>query len=57
MLFRSVMCLGMAESEMLNDDNYKEVIAVWLTAIYDIRLFIRSLDYTSWDDDFGLTPY
>lgn len=53
----AVMCLGMAESEMLNDDNYKEVIGVWLTAIYDLRLFIRSLDYTSWDDDLTFTLY
>lgn len=48
----AIVCLNMAESGMINDDNYQEVISIWLTAIYQERLFIKSLDYTSWDDQF-----
>jgi len=48
----AVVCLNMAESGMINDANYEEVISIWLTAIYQERLFIKSLDYTSWDDQF-----
>lgn len=48
----AIVCLNMAESGMITDDNYEEVISIWLTAIYQERLFIKSLDYTSWDDQF-----
>lgn len=48
----AIVCLNMAESGMINDANYEEVISIWLTAIYQERLFIKSLDYTSWDDQF-----
>ena len=48
----AIVCLNMAESGMINDGNYEEVISIWLTAIYQERLFIKSLDYTSWDDPF-----
>lgn len=48
----AIVCLNMAESGMIKDANYEEVISIWLTAIYQERLFIKSLDYTSWDDQF-----
>ena len=48
----AIVCLNMAENGMINDDNYEEVISIWLTAIYQERLFIKSLDYTSWDDQY-----
>ena len=48
----AIVCLNMAESGMINDDNYEEVISIWLTSIYQERLFIKSLDYTSWDDPY-----
>lgn len=48
----ALVCLNMAEAKQITGTNYKEVIAVWLTAIYQERLFIKSLDYTSWDDQF-----
>ncbi len=53
----AIVCLNMAESEQLNDSNYKEVISVWLTAIYQEKLFIKSLDYTSWDNSFTFSLY
>ncbi len=48
----AIVCLNMAESGMITDNNYEDVISIWLTAIYQERLFIKSLDYTSWDDQF-----
>lgn len=53
----AIVCLNMAESGQLNDSNYKEVISVWLTAIYQEKLFIKSLDYTSWDNSFTFSLY
>lgn len=51
----ALVCLNMAESKQISDENYKEVISVWLTAIYQERLFIKSLDYTSWDDQYNFS--
>lgn len=48
----ALVCLNMAEAKQLTESNYQEVISVWLTAIYQERLFIKSLDYTSWDDQY-----
>lgn len=51
----AVVCLNTAESNLLTSQNYKEVISVWLTAIYQENLFVKSLDYTSWDNQFKFT--
>lgn len=53
----AIACLGIAESGQLNRLNYKEVIGFWLTAVYCDILFIKSLDYTSWDDPYTFTLY
>lgn len=53
----ALTCLYMAEFKQITSKNYKEVIAVWLTAIYQERLFIKSLDYTSWDDQYTFSLY
>lgn len=53
----AIVCLNMAESGQLSNSNYKEVISVWLTAIYQEKLFVKSLDYTSWDDNFTFSLY
>lgn len=51
----ALVCLNIAEEKQLTDKNYKDVISVWLTAIYQEKLFIKSLDYTSWDDQYQFT--
>lgn len=51
----ALICLNIAEAKQLKKSNYKEVISVWLTAIYQERLFVKSLDYTSWDDQYQFT--
>lgn len=53
----AIACLGIAESGQLNRMNYKEVIGFWLTAVYCDALFVKSLDYTSWDDPYNFTLY
>ncbi|WP_071134405.1 tetratricopeptide repeat protein [Millionella massiliensis] len=53
----ALTCLNMAESKQITRSNYKEVIAVWLTAIYQERLFVKTLDYTSWNDQYTFTLY
>ena len=51
----AVVCLNIVESNQLTKSNYKEVISIWLTAIYQESLFVKSLDYTSWDNQYKFT--
>lgn len=51
----AIVCLGMAETDKINRENYKLIISYWLTAVYRDQLFVSSLDYTSWDDPYTFT--
>lgn len=51
----ALLCLNMAESQQITPTNFKEVISVWLTAIYQERLFVKSLDYTAWDNQYDFS--
>ena len=53
----AIAALGIVESDdtRINEDLYKKAISIWLSAIYNDRLFVKSLDYTSWDDPFSFT--
>lgn len=53
----ALVCLNMAESDQITIDNYKDVISIWLTAIYQEKVFVKSLDYTSWDDQYTFSLY
>jgi hypothetical protein len=46
----AIMCLRAAEEGQMTDDNFKELLAIWATALYQQKIFVKSLDYTSWDD-------
>lgn len=53
----AIASLGIIESDENNidEDLRKKAISIWLSAIYNDRLFVKSLDYTSWDDQFTFT--
>lgn len=51
----AIACLGIVENGKLNKLNYKAIISCWLTAVYRDQLFVKSLDYTSWDDAYTFT--
>lgn len=53
----ALVCLNMAETKQITATNYQDVISIWLTAIYQEKLFVKSLDYTSWDDPFTFSLY
>lgn len=48
----AIMSLAAAENGQLNKANYKELLALWATAIYQQRIFVKSLEFTSWDDPY-----
>lgn len=51
----SIASLGLIESEFSDEQILKQAVATCLTAIYSDRLFVKSLDYTSWDDKYEFT--
>ena len=51
----AIAALGVVESGTAKEKILKYAISIWLSAVYTDRLFVKSLDYTSWDDDFTFT--
>ena len=52
----AIAALGVVESnEVYKEAKYKDAISIWLSAIYNDQLFVRCLDYTSWDDPYTFT--
>lgn len=51
----AIASLGIIESEDSDESVVKRAIATCLTAIFCDRLFVQSLDYTSWDDKYTFT--
>lgn len=48
----AIMSLVATENGQLSNSNYKELLAMWATAIYQQSIFVKSLDFTSWDDQY-----
>lgn len=48
----AIMALLAVESGNITETNYRELLSIWVTAIYQQRLFVDSLDYTTWDDPY-----
>lgn len=51
----AIAALGLVESGKAKDKGLKYAISIWLSAVYTDRLFVKSLDYTSWDDEYTFT--
>lgn len=47
--------LGMIENNKLTTQNYKGVIAIFLTAAFNDRMIVQSIDDTTWDDGYSFT--
>lgn len=51
----AVASIGMIESEASSDTLLRTAISIALSAVYTDKLFVNSLDQTSWDDQFEFT--
>lgn len=51
----AIAALGLVESGKAKEKELKYAISIWLSAVYTDRLFVKSLDYTSWDDELTFT--
>lgn len=48
----AVAAIGIIESDCNDDQILREAISIALSAVYSDKLFINSLEYTSWDDKY-----
>lgn len=51
----AIASLGLLENGETDDTKIKQTISIWISAIFTDRLFVKCLDYTSWDDQFTFT--
>ena len=51
----AIAALGVVESGSAKEKTLQHAISIWLSAVYTDRLFVKSLDYTSWDDEYTFT--
>jgi tetratricopeptide (TPR) repeat protein len=47
-----ICCYGYTSKGLLTEKNYKIVISGWLTAVYSDKVILKSLEDTSWDDNY-----
>ena len=47
-----ICCYGYTSKGMLTEKNYKIVISGWLTSVYSDKVILKSLEDTSWDDNY-----
>lgn len=50
-----ICSLRLVEKRLLNKKNYKLIISSWLTAVHSDRVILKSIDDTSWDDNYTFT--
>ncbi|WMI64100.1 hypothetical protein RBH94_08450 [Aestuariibaculum sp. YM273] len=47
-----ICCYGYASKGLLTESNYRNVISNWLTSVFSDKVILKSLDDTSWDDNY-----
>lgn len=47
-----ICCYGYTSKGLLTERNYRIVISGWLTSVFSDRVILKSLDDTSWDDNY-----
>jgi tetratricopeptide (TPR) repeat protein len=50
-----ICCFGITNESKINANNYKLIISSWLTAVYSDKVILKSLDSTTWDDEYTFT--
>jgi len=51
----AICCFGFTANGLLTERNYRTIISGWLTAVYSDQIIVKSLEGTSWDDDYTFT--
>jgi len=51
----AICCCRLAMDNKINVNNYKTIIPIWLTAIHSDNVILKSLELSSWDDEYTFT--
>lgn len=52
-----ICCYGYISKGLLTERNYRTVISGWLTSVFSDRVILKSLEDTTWDDNYTFTLY
>ncbi|MCB0536702.1 MAG: hypothetical protein KDE33_04160 [Bacteroidetes bacterium] len=50
-----ICCYGYTSKGLLTERNYQTVISGWLTSVFSDKVILKSLDDTTWDDNYTFT--
>lgn len=50
-----ICCYGYTAKGNLSDKNYRVVISNWLTSVFSDKVILKSLEATTWDDNYTFT--
>lgn len=50
-----ICCYGYTAKGLLTERNYQTVISGWLTSVFSDKVILKSLDDTTWDDNYTFT--
>jgi hypothetical protein len=51
----SICCYGFTNQGNLDENNYKYIISYYLTSVYSDKIILKSLEQTSWSDNYTFT--
>ena len=52
-----ICCYGFTSKGLLTERNYKIIISDWLTSVFSDKIILKSLEDTTWDDNYTFTLY
>ncbi len=52
-----ICCYGFTSKGLLTERNYKIIISDWLTSVFSDKVILKSLEDTTWDDNYTFTLY
>jgi hypothetical protein len=52
-----ICCFGIISNGLLSESNYHIVISGWLTSVFSDMVILKSLDDTTWDDDYKFSLF
>ncbi|EDM44002.1 hypothetical protein SCB49_10442 [unidentified eubacterium SCB49] len=47
-----ICCYGATSKGLMTESNYKVVVSGWLTSVFSDKVILKSLDDTTWDDNY-----
>jgi hypothetical protein len=52
-----ICCYGYASKGLITEQNFRPIISGWLTSVFSDKVILKSLEDTTWDDNYTFTLY